>query len=56
MIVMKFGGTSVGSGEMILKTANLVKKEKREKVVVVSAMSGVQTSWRRLQRNYPTCR
>ena len=41
MIVMKFGGTSVGSGEMILKTANLVKKEKREKVVVVSAMSGV---------------
>ena len=41
MIVMKFGGTSVGSGEMIRKTAELVKREKRQKVVVVSAMSGV---------------
>jgi len=41
MIVMKFGGTSIGSGEMIKKTAELVRKEKRQKVVVVSAMSGV---------------
>jgi len=41
MIVMKFGGTSVGSGEMIRKTAELVKSEKRQKIVVVSAMSGV---------------
>lgn len=41
MIVMKFGGTSIGSGEMILKTANIIKNEPREKVIVVSAMSGV---------------
>ena len=41
MIVMKFGGTSVGSAREILRVAELVGKEKRKKVVVVSAMSGV---------------
>ncbi|MCX6695601.1 MAG: aspartate kinase [Candidatus Altiarchaeota archaeon] len=41
MIVMKFGGTSVGSGEMIRETAELVKREKRQAIVVVSAMSGI---------------
>jgi len=41
MIVMKFGGTSVGSAREILRVTELVGKEKRKKVVVVSAMSGV---------------
>ena len=41
MIVMKFGGTSVGTAREILRVADLVAKEKRKKVVVVSAMGGV---------------
>jgi aspartate kinase len=41
MIVMKFGGTSVGSGERIRKVAELVLKERPPRVVVVSAMGGV---------------
>ena len=38
---MKFGGTSVADGGRIADMAALVKAEKRRKVVVVSAMSGV---------------
>lgn len=41
MIVMKFGGSSVGNGERILGVSRIVKKEKRPKVVVVSAVGGV---------------
>lgn len=43
MIVMKFGGTSVGSAERILQLISIVKKrtEHSPVVVVVSAMSGV---------------
>ena len=41
MIVMKFGGTSVGSAKMISRTAQLVTNTNEQKVVVVSAMSGV---------------
>ncbi len=41
MIVMKFGGTSVGSPEMILRTAELMKSTEEQKVAVVSAMSGI---------------
>jgi len=41
MIVMKFGGTSVGSGEMINKVVELVSGIKGGKVVVVSAVGGV---------------
>jgi aspartate kinase len=41
-VVMKFGGSSVGSGERIKNTAELVKDHKPEEcVVVVSAMQGV---------------
>jgi aspartate kinase len=43
-LVMKFGGTSVGSPEAITQTAAIVRKYKRQwdrLVVVVSAMSGV---------------
>jgi len=41
MIVMKFGGTSVGNGERIKNAAKLVLKEKHPKIVVVSALGGV---------------
>ncbi|MDR3282206.1 MAG: aspartate kinase [Candidatus Methanoplasma sp.] len=39
--VMKFGGTSVGSPEALKRAVNIVKNEKNDKAVVVSAMSGV---------------
>ncbi len=43
MIVMKFGGTSVGNGEAISKAADIVCQTIKDRgvVVVVSAMSGV---------------
>jgi len=43
-LVLKFGGTSVGTVEKIKKVANIIKKrfsEGNEIIVVVSAMSGV---------------
>jgi aspartate kinase len=44
MIVMKFGGSSVANGERIKNVAGIIHSEKRPKVVVVSAMSGVTDS------------
>ena len=41
MIVLKFGGTSVGSVENFRKVARIVQDCKKEKIVVLSAMSGV---------------
>lgn len=42
MIVMKFGGTSVGSAEAIRRTGEIVRSRLgRQPVVVVSALSGV---------------
>jgi aspartate kinase len=42
MIVMKFGGTSVGSADRIINTANIVKSYAEKKpVVVVSAVGGI---------------
>ncbi|MDR1130401.1 MAG: aspartate kinase [Prevotellaceae bacterium] len=43
MIVMKFGGTSVGSPERIKSVVNLVNDDK-PKIVVLSAMSGTTNS------------
>ncbi|MCB9641315.1 MAG: aspartate kinase [Myxococcales bacterium] len=40
-VVMKFGGTSVGTPEAILRTAQLIARETRWPIVVVSALSGV---------------
>ena len=40
MIVMKFGGTSVGSGERIARVASLVQRRDGPTVVVVSAVGG----------------
>ena len=39
--VMKFGGTSVGSPEALLRVAKIIIAEKNDKAVVVSAMSGI---------------
>ena len=43
LVVMKFGGTSVGSIDKINNVANIVEKELNNKklIVVLSAMSGV---------------
>jgi len=38
---MKFGGTSVGSSESIEKVIEIISKETRDKVVVLSAFSGI---------------
>ena len=40
MIVMKFGGTSVGSAQRMHHVANLVKQGQTKRFVVLSAMSG----------------
>ena len=40
MIVLKFGGTSVGSSESIKKVVEIIIKNKQPKVVVLSAVSG----------------
>ena len=40
MIIMKFGGTSVGSAERIAATADIILSAKHPVVVVLSAMSG----------------
>ncbi len=39
--VMKFGGTSVGSAEALTRVANIITSADENKVVVVSAMSGI---------------
>ena len=43
LVVMKFGGTSVGSIDKINNVANIVEKQLNDKklIVVLSAMSGV---------------
>lgn len=41
MIILKFGGTSVGSVENFRKVADIVKNVNEDTVVVLSAMSGV---------------
>lgn len=41
MIVMKFGGTSVGSSKSIEKVIEIITSENRNKIVVLSAFSGV---------------
>ncbi len=41
MIVMKFGGTSVGSGPMLVRVSDIVSRAPAERVVVISAMAGV---------------
>ena len=43
-LILKFGGTSIGTVEKIQKVANIIKKrheEGNEIIVIVSAMAGV---------------
>lgn len=40
MIVYKFGGTSVGSAERMKSVADLVTRDNKQKIVVLSAVSG----------------
>ena len=44
MIVMKYGGTSVGSGPMLQRACEIVAKAPPARVVVISAMNGVTDS------------
>ncbi len=48
MIVLKFGGTSVGSVENIRKVADIVSNTRGRKIVVLSAMSGVTNSLQKI--------
>jgi len=48
MIVLKFGGTSVGSVENIKKVAAIVSSSKEDKIVVLSAMSGVTNTLQKI--------
>jgi aspartokinase/homoserine dehydrogenase 1 len=41
MKVLKFGGTSVGSSDSILKVKNIVESQQEKTIVVVSAVGGV---------------
>lgn len=41
MIVMKFGGTSVGSAESMILVADAISKQEGQKLVVLSASSGI---------------
>ncbi|QQS18542.1 hypothetical protein IPL68_00280 [Candidatus Saccharibacteria bacterium] len=51
MIVMKFGGTSVGSAERMTDVARLVSSEiKRHPVVVTSAMTQVTNQLEEMAR------
>ena len=48
MIVLKFGGTSVGSVENFYKVASVVNNTKGPKIVVLSAMSGVTNTLQKI--------
>lgn len=48
MLVLKFGGTSVGSVENLRKVADIVTNTFGVKIVVLSAMSGVTNSLQRI--------
>ncbi|MBT8385449.1 MAG: aspartate kinase, partial [Bacteroidia bacterium] len=44
MIVLKFGGTSVGNADNIKKVSNIVKAYDQPKIVVLSAVAGTTNS------------
>ena len=48
MIVLKFGGTSVGSVENLKKVAVIVGETKENKIVILSAMSGVTNTLQKI--------
>ena len=55
MIVLKFGGTSVGSVENFRKVAKIVQSTDGEKIVVLSAMSGVTNTLVRIAELLNSC-
>ncbi len=54
MIVVKFGGTSVGSSESIQQVVEIVTSDSREKVIVLSAFSGVTNLLVKINQEYET--
>ena len=48
MIVLKFGGTSVGSAKNLKKVTSIVRDVKENKIVVLSAMSGVTNTLQKI--------
>ena len=52
MIVMKFGGTSVGSSDSIEKVIEIILNENRNKIVVLSAFSGVTNLLATINQQY----
>ena len=51
MIVLKFGGTSVGTVESIEKIKNILQAKKENFVIVVSAFSGVTNELEAIANN-----
>ena len=54
MVVLKFGGTSVGEVESIRRVAGIVAAERRPRLVVVSALAGVTDALLNLASAGPT--
>jgi aspartate kinase len=52
---LKFGGTSVGSGDAMDRTAAIIMAEEGEKAVIVSAMSGVTNQLIAMMKDPPVC-
>lgn len=52
---LKFGGTSVGSGDAMERTAAIIMNEEGEKAVIVSAMSGVTNQLIAMMKDPPVC-
>ena len=52
MVIMKFGGTSVGSSESIQQVVEIVTSDSKEKVVVLSAFSGVTNLLVKINQEY----
>ncbi len=53
MIVYKFGGTSVGSAERMKSVADLITRDDKQKIVVLSAVSGTTDTLIRLSASTP---
>lgn len=53
MIVYKFGGTSVGSAERMKSVADLITRDDKQKIVVLSAVSGTTDTLIRLSASAP---
>src|SRR6187399_1713238 len=50
MLVYKFGGTSLGNAERMKSVANLITRDKEQKIVVLSAVSGSTDTLIKLSR------